>query len=130
MLSAGTVATGRRWPPTARPTYFEGSTELLNPSTRPNTRSRSCRHLGVKALRVELYWHDVAPSPNSATRPNFEATNPAGYNWGQYDWLLAKAKELDWQVLLTVTSPGAALGDVQPQAPYVTRPTPATSRNS
>src|SRR5207237_937550 len=31
--------------------------------------------------------------------------NPGNYSWGGYDWLLAKAKELHWPVLLTVTGP-------------------------
>jgi len=84
--------------------FFEGSTILLNPKTREPAIAQ-LQHLGVSALRVELYWVDVAPSPKSARRPTFDATNPAGYNWGGYDWLLAKAKELHWTVLLTVTGP-------------------------
>jgi hypothetical protein len=84
--------------------YFEGSTVLLNPKLREKTVAQ-LQHLGVSALRVELYWVDVAPSPKSATRPAFDATNPANYNWGGYDWLLAKAQQLHWQVLLTVTGP-------------------------
>ena len=61
--------------------------------------------LGVKALRVELYWADVAPGANSTKQPSFEATNPASYNWSSYDGLLIEAARLKWQVLLTVTSP-------------------------
>src|SRR5207249_3814757 len=45
------------------------------------------------------------PASRSATRPSFDATDPANYSWGGYDWLLAKAKELRWPVLLTVTGP-------------------------
>jgi hypothetical protein len=74
----------------------------------PAARSRELaqlRGLGVKALRVELYWHTVAPAPDSRTRPSFDATNPASYSWGGYDALLAEAARLHWQVLLTVTSP-------------------------
>ncbi len=72
------------------------------------TRSKELAQLqalGVKALRVELYWHTVAPAPDSRTRPNFDATDPASYNWGGYDAVLAEAARLHWQVLLTVTSP-------------------------
>jgi hypothetical protein len=61
--------------------------------------------LGVKALRVELFWANVAPGSNNTSKPNFEATNPADYNWGNYDALLGEAKRLKWPVLLTVTSP-------------------------
>jgi hypothetical protein len=84
--------------------FFEGGSVLLNPKTREGAIAQM-RHLGVSALRVELYWEQVAPSPKSASRPHFDATNPGNYNWGGYDWLLAKAKELHWPVLLTVTGP-------------------------
>jgi hypothetical protein len=84
--------------------YFEGGKVLLEPRQREHAITQM-EHLGVHALRVELYWSHVAPSAGSRKRPKFEATNPAAYNWGPYDWLLAKAKELKWPVLLTVTSP-------------------------
>ena len=85
-------------------TYFEGSRELLSGRTREHAISQ-LQHLGVRALRVELYWVDVAPSPKSASPPRFDATNPGYYNWGAYDWLLSTARQLNWQVLLTVTGP-------------------------
>ncbi len=84
--------------------YFEGSTDLLSPVTRPHAIAQ-LQALGVKALRVELSWYDVAPGQKSATKPNFEATNPAGYSWGEYDALIDEAQALGWKVLLTVTSP-------------------------
>jgi hypothetical protein len=104
-------------------TYFEGSTELLSPATRPHAMAQ-LRSLGVKALRVELYWHEVAPGANSATRPAFEATNPAAYNWSQYDPVIAEAQRLHWQVLLTVTSPVPRWATSNRKAPYVTKPDP------
>ncbi len=102
-------------------TYFEGSADLLSARTRPHVLAQ-LRSLGVKALRVELYWNDVAPNPTSATRPHFEATNPAGYHWGQYDLLLAEAQRLHWPVLLTVTSPVPRWATSNRKAPYITRP--------
>jgi len=84
--------------------YFEANTQLLNASARPQALAQ-LQHLGVNALRVELYWADLAPAANSARKPSFDATNPASYNWGQYDALLGEAQRLHWKVLLTVTSP-------------------------
>jgi hypothetical protein len=101
--------------------YFEASTDLLNPVTRPHTIAQM-QALGVKALRIELSWYEVAPSPESATRPSFEATNPAAYDWGQYDAVIAEAQRLKWPVLLTVTSPVPRWATSNKQAPYVTRP--------
>jgi hypothetical protein len=84
--------------------FFEAPSDLLNPSLRDPAIAK-LKALGVHALRVQLYWQSVAPSPNSSRRPNFDATNPASYNWGAWDPLLADAKALHWPVLLTVTSP-------------------------
>jgi hypothetical protein len=103
--------------------YFEGSTVLLNPKTRQGAIAQ-LQHLGVSALRVELYWVNVAPAPKSATPPRFDATNPANYSWGGYDWLLAKAKELHWQVLLTVTGPVPKWATAT-HRDFLTRPDPA-----
>jgi hypothetical protein len=120
-LALGGVGAGQALASHSELTYFEGSTDLLNPSTRPHALSQ-LQSLGVKALRVELYWYRVAPAATSATRPNFEATNPASYNWSEYDPLLAEAKRLKWPVLLTVTSPVPRWATSNHKAPYVTRP--------
>jgi len=102
-------------------TFFEASADLLNARTRPHVIAR-LQHLGVHALRVELAWHDVAPNAESATKPNFEATNPGLYAWGEYAAVLAEAQRLHWQVLLTVTSPVPRWATANGKAPYVTRP--------
>ncbi len=121
MLLTGAAGAGEAAASHGPVTVFEASDLLLSPATRPHAIAQ-LQHLGVKALRVELYWSDVAPSPTSAKRPNFEATNPAGYNWGQYDPLLAEAQRLHWQVLLTVTSPVPRWATSNGKAPYITRP--------
>jgi hypothetical protein len=86
-----------------QPTFFEATSELL--TSRRAAVLAELEHLGVKALRVELYWREVAPGGFSSKRPAFDATNPASYHWGGYDWILTEALRLKWQVLLTVTSP-------------------------
>jgi hypothetical protein len=102
-------------------TYFEGSSDLLEASTRPHVLTQLQR-LGVRALRVELYWASVVPSRDSATRPSFDATDPANYDWAPYDALLSEAQRLHWSVLLTVTSPVPRWATSNRKAPYVTRP--------
>jgi hypothetical protein len=104
-------------------TYFEGSSVLLSPSTRPHALEQ-LQHLGVKALRVELNWGSVAPDPTGVTPPTFEAANPGSYDWGQYAILLAEAKRLGWPVLLTVTAPAPRWATANHAAPYITRPDP------
>jgi len=120
-LLAGAAGTGQALASHGQINYFEGSTDLLEPASRPHALEQ-LQSLGVRALRVELQWADVAPGPDSATRPSFDATNPASYQWGQYDALLAEAKRLGWPVLLTVTAPAPRWATSNRQAPYITRP--------
>jgi hypothetical protein len=101
--------------------YFEGSTDLLSAATRPHAIAQ-LKALGVKALRVEMSWYDVAPGQKSATKPSFEATNPASYSWGEYDALIHEAQALGWKVLLTVTSPVPRWATSNKAAPYITSP--------
>ncbi|HXP28215.1 MAG TPA: hypothetical protein VN804_00535 [Solirubrobacteraceae bacterium] len=103
--------------------YFEGSTTLLSAKTRPKAIAQ-LQTLGVKALRIELNWYDVAPMPTSATKPAFDMTNPGNYAWGEYDSLIAEAQRLHWKVLVTVTSPVPRWATSNKKAPYVTKPDP------
>jgi hypothetical protein len=98
----------------AQQTYFESPNLLLNPVTRPATLAKLQR-LGVKALRIELSWHAVAPAANSTHRPAFDATNPAAYNWALYDPLIEEAQRRGWQVLMTVTSPVPRWAEASPR---------------
>jgi hypothetical protein len=86
--------------------FFEAPRDLVavSPATRAKTLAQ-LQALGVKALRVELAWADVAPGAHSTKKPSFDATDPARYNWSSYDELLVEARRLNWPVLLTVTSP-------------------------
>jgi hypothetical protein len=120
-LASGAIGAGQAQASTNQKLYFEGSTDLLEPTTRPAALAQ-LQTLGVKALRVELNWYSVAPAPSSATKPSFEATNPGNYNWGQYDILIAEAKRLGWQVLLTVTAPVPRWATANKKAPYTYRP--------
>jgi hypothetical protein len=101
--------------------YFEASALLLKPNTRHHALEQ-LEHLGVKALRVELKWSEVAPAPTSATKPSFDGTNPGSYNWGAYATLLAEVEQLGWPVLLTVTGPAPRWATSNHQAPYTYRP--------
>src|ERR1700683_1574590 len=94
-LASGAIGAGQSQASASQKLYFEGATDLLNPTTRPATLAQ-LKTLGVKALRVELNWYSVAPDPTSMTKPNFEAENPNSYAWGQYDILLAEAQQLGW----------------------------------
>ena len=102
-------------------TYFEASNDLLSATTRARSFEQM-QALGVHALRVELAWYNVAPNSSSATKPNFEATNPGLYAWGAYDAIINEAQRLHWPVLLTVTSPVPRWATSNRKPPYITRP--------
>jgi hypothetical protein len=84
--------------------FFEAPNALLTAATRKPTITQ-LQSLGVHALRVIVYWRDVAPNPNHKQRPNFNQANPAAYHWGAYDPLIAAAAALHWKILLTVSGP-------------------------
>jgi hypothetical protein len=83
---------------------FEAPRDLKDPAARP-AALHLLDSLGVRALRLVLYWKDVAPQANARHRPKFDATNPAAYNWGQYDAVVDAAKARGWTMLLTLSGP-------------------------
>ena len=101
-------------------TYFEAGSVLLE--SNQAKLFEQLQTLGVKALRIELSWAAVAPAATSATKPTFDATNPAAYAWGSYGSAIAQAHALGWPVLLTVTSPVPRWATSDHKAPYITRP--------
>ena len=119
--AAGTLSAAPALASHGQSTYFEASNTLLNPATRART-FQQLEHLGVKALRVELYWYDVAPDAASATRPAVDLTSPSNYDWALYDPILAEAQSRHLPVLLTVTSPAPRWATANHKAPYITRP--------
>ena len=61
-----------------------------------------------------LTWNDVAPTPDARTPPaGFDATDPASYDWGQYDAVMAAAAQRKWQVLLDRLLTGPGVGDAR-----------------
>ena len=83
---------------------FEGPKDFLNPDMRAAALEEA-ESLGVRSLRVILSWSAVAPGSDQPQMPAFEPTDPAGYSWGEYEPLLAAAKERGWPVLLTISGP-------------------------
>jgi hypothetical protein len=75
--------------------------------------------LGADRIRVSVFWHLLAPDPNSETRP-FPAgggADPRNYSaekWDRYDRIVTTAQGVGLKVLFTLTSP----------APYWATPSP------
>ena len=84
--------------------FFEAPRDLLGvPAATQQATLAKLQSLGVHAIRIVLYWGDVAPNPKHKTRPKFNQAKPAAYHWGAYDALIDAAAALHWQVLLTVS---------------------------
>jgi hypothetical protein len=83
---------------------FEAPRELRDPALR-STAMDEIGAFGVRSLRIILYWRDVAPEPLARTKPAFDDTDPAAYQWGQYDAAVDAAKARGWNILLTVSGP-------------------------
>jgi hypothetical protein len=102
---------------------FEGPKDFLDAQSRPGALDE-VQSLGVRALRVIVSWSAVAPGANQAEKPSFEATDPAAYDWGQYEALLAAAKEREMDVLVTITGPVPKWATAA-KRDNVTRPSPS-----
>jgi len=88
--------------------------------------------LGVKNIRVSVFWRLVAPEPVSQTRPaGFDAANPAAYpagSWSRYDQVVADAQARGIAVNLDITSPGPLWATGTPDRPDIAptyKPSPA-----
>jgi hypothetical protein len=93
----------------ARPsqyTLFEAPTELLSDDAALRARTlEEIRALGVRDLRVILYWQAVAPAPESPDVPGFDERDPAAYRWGPYARLVDEARARGFRILMTVSGP-------------------------
>jgi hypothetical protein len=83
---------------------FEAPVDLANPATRTQAFDE-ISSFGVKSTRIVLLWQNVAPAPASRVKPDFDATNPAAYDWSAYDPQVDGAVARGWSVLLTVSGP-------------------------
>jgi len=105
---------------------FEAPRDLRNPATREQAFA-DLQSLGVKALRVVLYWRDVAPDASSRIRPHVDLTDSDAYDWSTYAPILDGAKQRGWPVTLTVSGPVPTWATNGARDAY-TRPNPTQFR--
>ena len=106
LVVAGATFAGTAAAKPGETVFFEAPRDLLGvPGATRLASIAKLQSLGVHALRVVLYWRDVAPHASSRTRPNFNQSNPAAYHWDSYDALINLVTSLHWKVLLTVSGP-------------------------
>jgi hypothetical protein len=83
---------------------FEAPRDLMNADLRGPALDE-ISSFGVRSVRVIVTWKTVAPGGGSAQRPDFEPTDPAAYDWGEYEALMAAIKARGWSVLMTISGP-------------------------
>ena len=120
-LSAGSSHAARN-----QVTYFEAPRDLLDASTREASLDEIAG-LGARHLRVLLTWRRVAPSADSRVKPNFDATDPAGYSFGDYDAIVDGARARGMRVLMTISGPVPRWATNGARDQF-TRPSPAEFR--
>jgi hypothetical protein len=86
---------------------FEAPGELLDHTTRDATL-KEINGFGVDRVRALVYWNDFAPNPDSRTKPDFDASDPAAYpagTWGKLDGLFDSAAQRKVTIQVTLTGP-------------------------
>jgi hypothetical protein len=83
---------------------FEAPRDLKDPATRAQAFD-DLSAVGVRSMRLVLYWHDVAPQPDSRVKPKFDETLASSYDWSAYDPVVEGIKARGWSLLLTVSGP-------------------------
>ena len=69
---------------TTQPTIMQDDGLLLRSSG--ETRERTLDEfdaLGADVVKVQVYWQEIAPG--GSRKPDFDATDPSNYRWGEYD---------------------------------------------
>lgn len=117
LIPATAAAAPAQW------TTFEAPRELLSDTQRDGALDEIAA-LGVRRVRALVYWRDYAPAADSATKPAFDAADPAAYpDWGRLDRLFAAAAARGVGVQLTLTGPVPRWA-TRSKSDQVTRPDP------
>jgi hypothetical protein len=94
----GAMASGRQV------SLFQDDDALLQ---NPVSTLQELRHLGVTMIRVNVRWSLIAPSPDSRTRPSFNASDPNAYPagaWAPYDTIVDDARAEGINVMFVPTA--------------------------
>ncbi|MBO9534595.1 MAG: cellulase family glycosylhydrolase [Solirubrobacteraceae bacterium] len=110
--------------------FFEAPRDLTAVGSQPSTDATRAaafadfERLGVKALRVNLRWYDVAPDRDLATKPSVDLTQPGSYNWSPYTSVIDTAKAKGWTLLISLSAPVPKWATASKADNYL-RPVPA-----
>jgi hypothetical protein len=100
VIAPAAHASGSQW------MMFDAPRELItdDAAARESTLDE-IQGLGVRWVRVILYWHSVAPNANSKRDPRIARSDPRSYDWTRYRRVVDAARARGMDVLLTVSGP-------------------------
>jgi hypothetical protein len=106
----------------ARAALFETDIEderlLLAESFAAPFAAAQWNELGVKYVRVQAHWWEIAPSGRSTKKPaGFDASDPnaRGYNWAPVDYSIGTVVNAGLKPMLTITGPGPVWASSSPK---------------
>lgn len=105
--------------------YFDAP-EIRDAAQREATLDE-LQSLGVRAVRVVVWWQDVAPDVERNNPPPVDLSDPASYAWGSYDDAIGAAAARGMRVLVTLTTPGPRWA-MRDRTDRLTRPSPQQFR--
>jgi hypothetical protein len=93
---------------TQESTFQDDPLLVYGTAEQQTTTLDTLKGFGVDRIRVSVFWQQLAPANDQPEKPNFDATDPAGYQakvWDQYDRLIREAQARGIAVNLNFTSP-------------------------
>lgn len=78
---------------------------LHRPEAEIRTSLEQSRAMGITRLRLTAGWSVIAPKPDDAKRPDFDATDPAAYppgNWANLDRAVRLAGEAGMRTMIDI----------------------------
>ena len=100
---------------------FEAPRDLFDPAKR-EAAFQEIDSLGAHALRIVLYWNDVAPDHDSRVKPKLDMADPSVYDWSKYQPVLDEAKARGWTVQVTASGPVPGAGTASRRTPSAVSP--------
>jgi NADH:ubiquinone oxidoreductase subunit len=90
---------------------------MLSNSLEGQFAAADWKNLGIKEVRVQAHWWQIAPSAKSTKKPSgFKANDPNDpkYNWAVLDTAVATVVNAGLKPMLTITGPGPVWASSSP----------------
>jgi hypothetical protein len=101
-VTAGLALPSGAWAAGDQQSVLQDDAQLLYGNGRHQFATlEQMKSIGVGVVKISLIWSLIAPRPNAAHKPNFDASNPAAYPtgvWTRYDYLVEEAHYLGLRV--------------------------------